>query len=178
MSGQFPLRVSPSGPFEEVGESSLLASLAQFSKFGTGTTEEINLKDLEPHEAVSVSGTIPNTGAPSSGQLFEIEAALALYFNDTAGVGNNNVIETYCVLGLDDGSKQVVPLPGPPSEDQVAAFWANRPYEWTARARATVPANRAVVGAAVELKALNVMGSPRIMGGDPSPHSLKISRVR
>jgi len=103
MSGQFPLRVSPSGPFEEVGESSLLASLAQFSRFGTGITEEIYLTVKEElYEAVSVSGPIPNTGAPSSGQLFEIDATLAFYFADSAGVTNNNVIEAYCVLELDD----------------------------------------------------------------------------
>src|SRR5690606_15709731 len=142
MSGQFPLRVSPSGPFEEVGESSLLASLAQFSRFGTGITEEIYLTVKEElYEAVSVSGPIPNTGAPSSGQLFEIDATLAFYFADSAGVTNNNVIEAYCVLELDDGSEQLVPLPGPPSRDQGSHFSANHPYDWAPRARATVPAD-------------------------------------
>jgi len=180
MSGQFPLRVSPSGPFEELGEPSLLASLAQFSKFGTGTTEEINLTVKEElYEAVSVSGPIPNTGAPSSGQLFEIDATLAFYFNDTAGVTNNNVIEAYCVLELDDGSEQLVPLPGPPSRDVGSNFAANHPYDWAPRARATVPANRTVVGAAVKLMRLvDLEGNPNIMGGSPSPHTLKITRVR
>jgi len=180
MSGQFPMRVSPSGPFEEVGESSLLATLAQFSKFGTGITEEIFFPNKEElYEAVSVSGPIPNTGAPSSGQLFEIDATLAFYFADTTGTPNNNVIEAYCVLELDDGSEQVVPLPGPPSRDVGSNFTANHPFDWAPRARATVPANRTVIGAAVKLMRLvDNEGSPIIMGGSPSPHTLKITRVR
>src|SRR5690606_37476179 len=110
MSGQFPLRVSPSGPFEEVGESSLLASLAQFSRFGTGITQEVAITTTGV-EVAAVTDPIPNIGAPADGQFFEIDATLAMYFEDTAGVTNNRTITAACNLELDDGTIQVVALP-------------------------------------------------------------------
>jgi len=180
MSGQFPLRVSPSGPFEEVGESSLLATLAQFSKFGTGITEEILMPILGPGmpAVVSVSGPIPNTGAPSSGQLFEIDATLAIYFLDGEQLAFNNTVSVSCELELDDGSSVFVSLPGPASRVTGGNFSAIQPYDWTARARATVPAGRTVVEARLKIGSVDDTGKPRVMGGDPSPHSLKITRVR
>jgi hypothetical protein len=178
MSGQFPLRVSPSGPFEELGEPSLLASLAQFSKFGKGITQEVAIT-VAGDEVVAVSDPIPNIGAPADGQWFEIDATLALYFNDTSGVTNNRTVTTVCNLELDDGTTQVVPLPGPPARDAVANFEADHPYDWFARARATVPAERTVVRAAIVLSVDDDTVNRAIaMGGDPSPQTIKITRIR
>lgn len=178
MSGMFPLRVSPSGPFEEVGEPSLLASLAQFSKFGKGITEEVAIT-IPGVEVVAVSDPIPNIGAPADGQWFEIDATLALYFNDTAGVTNNRIITAACNLELDDGTIQVVALPGPPARDVAANYSANQPYDWFARARATVAAERTVVRAAITLSVDDdTTYNPMAMGGDPSPHTIKITRFR
>ena len=180
MSGQFPLRVSPSGPFEDLGEPSLLANLEQFSKFGTGLTTRA---DIFPGvEVVKVNEPIPNTGAPGDGQLFEIEANLAMYFNSDSGGGTvNNKITAVCVLDLDDGTTQNVPLPGPgtsfPGPVQ-PAYRGTGPYNWTARARASVPANRTVVSAGVRLLAESNTGDPETMAGSPSPYNLKITRLR
>jgi|SRR5690606_19362335 len=179
MSGQFPLRVSPSGPFEEVGESSLLASLAQFSRFGTGITQEVDITDTGI-EVVAVTDPIPNIGAPDGGQYFEIDATMALYFNDTAGVTNSRIITAACNLELDDGTTQVVSLPGPPARQTATNFSANHPYDWLARAHATVPAARTVVRAAITLSVDNYtpLNPARAMGGTPSPHTIKITRFR
>jgi|SRR5690606_18144799 len=178
MPGQFPLRVSPSGPFEGLGEPSLLASLEQFSKFGAGITEGV-LIDPEV-EVVAVDGPIPNTGAPGDGQLFEIDASLAMHFNATAGTLVTNRITAVCDLELDDGTIQEIPLPGAAmrSGSDIDAYVAQAPYDWMARARATVPAERTVVRAAVRLLAQDITGTPRAMGGTPSPYKLKITRLR
>jgi len=182
MSGQFPLRVSPSGPFENLGEPSILASLSQFSKFGTGITGDVAI--YPEVEVVAVDGPIPNTGAPGDGQLFEIEANLAMYFNDSAGAPIVNKINAVCYLKLDDGTTQEVPLPGPAESNiaELPPYIASMPYDWVAQARATVPAGRTVVQAAVELSAQDNTGSPRTLGrwptGSPSHYDLKITRLR
>lgn len=177
----FPLRVSPSGPFEDLGEPSVLASLLQYSKFGTGITEAADIT-TSGIEVVSVQEPVPNTGAPADGQLFEIDATLAMFFSNTTGVPIDNKITVICELELDDGSTQQVPLPGPASKVGLpgitSGFVANVPYDWTARARATVPAERGVIGAAVVLKAENLNGPPCALGGSPSPHTLKITRIK
>lgn len=177
----FPLRVSPSGPFEDLGEPSVLASLLQYSKFGTGITEAKPIT-TDGTEVVSVNEAIPNTGAPADGQLFEIDATLAMYFANTTGVPINNPITVDCVLELDNGSTQEVRLPGPGSkvnsEFQASPYAANMPYDWLARVRATVPAERTVIGATVVLTATNQDGPPHALGGSPSPQTLKITRIR
>src|SRR5690606_26033969 len=179
MSGQFPLRISPSGPFEELGEPSLLASLEQFSKFGAGITTRTNIFPWV--EVVAVNGPIPNAGAPGDGQLFKIEANLAMYFNDSTGGRVEYTITAGCDLELDDGTIQAVQLPGPGVSvpgPVTPGYLRVGPYNWMARAEATVPADRTVVRAGVKLLAESSTGDPETMAGSPSPYNLKITRLR
>src|SRR5690606_37457176 len=112
------------------------------------------------------------------GQLFEIDATLAIYFLDGEQLAFNNTFSVSCELELDDRSSVFVSLPVTASRVTDGNFSAIQPYDWTARARATVTANLNVVEARLKIGSVDDTGKPRVMGGDPSPHSLKITRVR
>lgn len=173
MPGQFPLRVSPSGPFEQSGEPSVFA-ISDFSRFATGIGADTAITE-EGIVVATIAEAISNEGAPGDGQLFEVEADLALFFNDTAGVTSTTTVGVSCVLELDDASDVTLILASPARPGPL--FTAGHSYQWSSMGRTIpVPAARRVVGATLRMAASALAQNPTANGG--TANRLKVSRIR
>ena len=176
-----PVRVGPSGPIADPSNPPLGSEFARFLGGSLANvdilTTPTTLVDANPFS----EGPIPNAGANVAGQLYEVQAQLAIGFATSGGPHANNLAVSV-VLTLDDAStiEVAIPAPIPPyTQSGDGRYPDGYTSQYQATVQALVPYNRQVVGAELLAQASAADGTPSARPSTlTSNRTLKVERLR